>query len=235
MTDLIAHNRPFGRITDYPNTQDLYELLALDEVRGQTIMWLEVCCWEDDHQRLNCLKKESFQPEPIESVYFNQSLNDLPERITLLPGFLLRSLTGEQEMKAYVDLHQKAFGTSQMTIAFRRAIMTSPEYDAQLDLVIQDFDGWLAAFRVCQINESENKLTGERSGLTDQIGVHPDFRNIGLAKALINEGLVRLRSRGMCFARLGTSSDNFAMIHLAKTTGFIETSRKLWFSRKVSS
>ena len=289
LTDLIAHSRPYGRITDYPNTQDLYELLALDEVRGQTIMWLDdadklqafcmldpynnllfecvdtanysslfkfavefcsriikdnnkekikyptldVCCWGDDHQRLNCLKKENFQLEPIETVYFKRSIKEVKERITLPPGFLLRPMAGEQEIEAYVDLHQKAFGTGQMTIAFRRAIMTSPEYDPQLDLVVQDPEGRLVAFCVCQINESEIKLLGERAGLTDPIGVHPDLRNMGLAKALINEGLVRLRSRGMDYAKLGTSSDNLAMIQLAKSMGFYETSRKLWFSREV--
>ena len=111
--------------------------------------------------------------------------------------------------------------------------MVSPEYDPQLDLVVQDSEGRLVAFCVCQINESDNKLIGERYGLTDPIGVHPDFRNMGLAKALLNEGFIRLRSRGMDYARLGTSSDNFAMIHLAETMGFSETSRKLWFSREA--
>jgi len=289
LKDLLVKSRPCGWINDYPNSQDLYELLALEEVKTQTIIWmddesnaqafcmldpynnllfecmeianysslfkcavkfcsqiikdkntkkknyptLDVCCWGDDYQRIECLKNEGFKRELIESVYFSRSLKEIPHRITIPPGFLIRPLAGEKEINAYVDLHQKAFGTDQMTIAFRHAIMTSPEYDPHLDLVVQNSEGCLVAFCVCQINESENKLIGERSGLTDPIGVHPDFRNFGLAKALINEGLLRLRSRGMDYARLGTSSDNFAMIQLAKTMGFLETSRKLWFSREV--
>jgi len=120
-----------------------------------------------------------------------------------------------------------------MTIAFRHSIMVSPEYEPQLDLVVLTPDGRLAAFCVCQINKKENMLTDERSCLNDTIEVHPEFRNLGLAKALITDGLVRLKSRGMDSARLGTSSDNFAMINLAETMGFLEISRKLWFSREV--
>lgn len=286
---LITQSRPIVRITDYPNTQDLHELLALDEVRDQTIVWLnnfnktqafcildpsnnllfecadipnysslfnnavefcnqcikeknnikknyptlDVCCWGDDLRRIECLKNEGFKRELVESVFFKRPLKEVPRQITLPPGFFIRPLAGEQEINAYVDLHQKAFGTSQMSIAFRHSIMASPEYDPQLDLVAQNSEGLLVAFCVCQINENENVITSERSGLNDPIGVHPDFRNLGLAKALINDGLIRLRSRGMDYAKLGTSSDNFAMIHLANSMGFSETSRKLWFSKEV--
>jgi mycothiol synthase len=289
LKSLIAQCRPFGRTSDYPNTQDLHELLTLEEVREQTIVWLDdankalafcildpfnnllfdcanlanysllfncavescsniikeknnkkknyptldICSWENDHQRIKCLKNAGFKRGSIETVYFKRPLKEAPRRITLLPGFLIRPLAGDREINAYVDLHQKVFGTSQMTIAFRHSIMASPQYDPQLDLVVQTSKGRLVAFCVCQINESENLLSSERSGLTDPIGVHPDFRKMGLAKALLIEGFVRLRSRGMDFAKLGTSSDNFAMINLAKTLGYLETSRKLWFSKEV--
>ena len=289
LNGLIAQSRPIVRVANYPNTQDLHELLTLEEVRAQSIVWLDdaneaqafcildpydnllfdcadianysilfkdavkfcnriikekntgkkncsildVCCRGDDHQRIDCLENEGFKRETIESVYFKRQLRNIAQRITLPPGFIIRPLAGEQEINAYVNLHQKAFGTSQMTTVIRHSIMASPEYDPQLDLVIQTPEGRLVAFCVCQINENENMLTGERSGLTDPIGVHPDFRNLGLAKALIIEGFALLKSRGVDYAKLGTSSDNLAMIHLAETLGFLETGRKLWFSREV--
>lgn len=289
LSGLITQSWHQGKKKDYPNIRDLHELLALKEVREQTIIWLDdaceakafcildpynnllfecadfknyfslfnaavifckriikdknsrredqltldVCCWGDDQLRIECLKNEGFRRESIESMYFKRSLRDVPQRTSLPPGFFIRPLNGEKEIKAYVELHQKAFGTNQMTIEFRRSIMTSPEYDPLLDLVVQDSEGHLAAFCVCQIDESENEMNGEKSGLTDPIGVHPDFRNRGLAKALLNEGFVLLKLRGMDFAMLGTSSDNLAMINLAKSAGFWETDRKLWFSREV--
>ena len=140
---LIAQCRPVGRITDYPNTQDLHELLALEEVRVQTIVWLDdaseaqafcildpynnllfdcadianysflftsavefcnqiikennngkkdyptldVCCWGDDHQRIECLKNEGFIRESIESVYFKRPLKEVLRSNYFSPRF----------------------------------------------------------------------------------------------------------------------------------------------------
>ena len=143
LTGLISQCRTVGRITDYPNTQDLHELLTLDEVRVQTIVWLDnaseaqafcildpynnllfdcadianysflftsavefcnqiikennngkkdyptldVSCWGDDHQRIECLKNEGFIRESIESVYFKRPLKKVLRRITFTPRF----------------------------------------------------------------------------------------------------------------------------------------------------
>ena len=287
--DLITQSRPNEWVSDYPNTQDLHELLALEEVKGQTIVWLDdigeakafciidiynnllfdcvdfsnytpifkeavqfgtgiikkkyheeqivptldACCRKDDYLRVDSLTKEGFEREAYESISFKRALLEISTPITLPPGFIIRPLNGEHELNAYVDLHQKAFGTSQMTQDFRRSIMSAPEYDPQLDLVVQSPEGILVAFCVCQINESENIAGKEKFGWTDPIGVHPDFRKLGLAKALLIEGFLRLKARGLDYARLGTRSDNLAMIHLAEAMGFLESGRKLWFSREI--
>jgi ribosomal protein S18 acetylase RimI-like enzyme len=159
---------------------------------------------------------------------------EIPTQVILPQGFIIRQLAGEKEINAYVNLHQRTFGTKQMTLEFRHSIMNTPEYDPQLDLVVESPDEKLVAFCVCQINESENKASKEKSGWTDPIGVLPEFRKMGLAKALMNEGFFRLKARGMNYAKLGTSSDNIAMIRLAEAMGFSEISRKLWFSREVT-
>ncbi len=288
--DLIVQSRPREWATDYPNIQDLHELLLLKDVKEQTAIWrddannliafclldpyynlifecadnlmypslfkeavelcetaikkkninqqvyptLDVSCRRADHQRIKCLKLKGFEPEAVESIFFERPLENIPSQVTYPPGYLIRPLAGKQEISAYVDLHQKAFGTSQMTIELRQSIMTSPEYDPQLDLVIQASDGQLVAFCVCQINDNKNNQSTDKAGWTDPIGVHPDFRHLGLAKALMQEGLSLLKMRGIKYARLGTSSDNLPMISLAERMGFLETDRKLWFSRKVS-
>lgn len=187
----------------------------------------------DDFQRIDCLESEGFYRDSFESVTFNRSLNDPLNPPVIPDGFVIRPLAGEQELNTYVDLHRKAFGTDQMTREFRQSIMVSPEYNPQLDLVAQSPEGRLAAFCVCQINSSENAAKGEAAGMTDPVGVHPDFRGRGLAKALMQEGLIQLKIRGMDSARLCTRSDNTAMIGLARFMGFKEIYRKIWFSRKV--
>jgi mycothiol synthase len=132
-----------------------------------------------------------------------------------------------------VDLHRAAFGTDQMTKEFRQSIMASPDYDPQLDLVVQSLEGELAAFCVCQISQNDIAASEDAIGWTDPIGVHPNYRGRGFAKSLIQEGLTQLKARGMEFARLGTRSDNFAMLGLAKLMGYKEINRRLWFSKKI--
>lgn len=205
-----------------------------DKHRGQDkLPTLDASCRADDTLRLRALSLSGFIKEPLESLAFQRILT-IPFPEPALPaGFLIRSLRGEKELDAYVTLHQVAFGSSQMTREMRQAIMASPEYDPELDLVIEAPGGKLAGFCVCQIFKEENLQTGEQIGWTDPIGVHPDYRGRGLAKALMLSGFALLKEKGMKTVRLDTSSENQAMISLARSLGFSEISRRLWFSRKL--
>ncbi len=70
-------------------------------------------------------------------------------------------------------------------------------------------------------------------GYTDPIGTHPAYRRIGLAGALMVEGMRRLYGLGVRTVQLGTSSDNLAMQALAARMGFDLQSEKLWFSKSL--
>jgi mycothiol synthase len=289
LISVINQARPKEWYKDYPNIQDLHELLVLENIRKRTLVWLDekgkiyafsfvdpfnnlifecldntifnelfseavkfacaafhkkskkedvipsldASCRGEDLQRIHCLQAEGFKRDGFDTVFLQHTLNDFLSPPIIPEGFVIRPLAGEQELDEYVNLHQAVFGTDLMTKEIRKSIMSSPEYDPQLDLVVQTRDGRLAAFCVCQINPYENEISEQAAGWTDPIGVHPDFRRIGLAKALIQEGLIQLKTRGMEFAKLGTRSDNFAMLGLAKQTGFCVVSRRLWFSKKV--
>jgi len=284
-------SRPKGWLSDFPNVQDLHELLALDEVKKQVVVWqdeqeriaafcildpsdnflfecadkqvysllfkeavqfcaailkekyshfrnlpaLDASSRDNDNLRIKCLLEEGFLRSNIKTVSFARDLGKALPRAILPPGFSIRALNGFHELEAYVSLHQAAFGTGQMTMEFRKSIMASPEYIPDLDLVVLSPDGALAAFCVCQINPSENDPEGFKIGWTDPIGVHPDFRHLGLAKALLSEGFSQLKARGVAYARLSTLSENHAMIGLAKSLGFIETDGRCWYSKKLDA
>jgi mycothiol synthase len=78
--------------------------------------------------------------------------------------------------KALVALHRAAFGTDHMTAAERRAMMSAPDYDPELDLVVVAPDGRLAGFCVCGIPVEENAVTRRNEGYADPVGVHPAFQ-----------------------------------------------------------
>ena len=59
-----------------------------------------------------------------------------------------------------------------------------------------------------------------RIGLFEPVATHPDFQGRGLGKAVIAEGLRRLRAAGMDRAILGFDPDNTAARALYSSLGF---------------
>jgi ribosomal protein S18 acetylase RimI-like enzyme len=142
---------------------------------------------------------------------------------------------GEAEIEAYVDLHRSTFGTENMTIEYRRTIMSAPDYLPELDLVAVAPNGKLAAFCVCQIfPEDAPRAGGQKEGWTDPLGTRPAYQRLGLARALMLSGMRLLKSRGIDTALLGTSSENLPMQRAAEEVGFRAAVKTLWYSKTVS-
>jgi ribosomal protein S18 acetylase RimI-like enzyme len=195
---------------------------------------LDASAREADLPRLAFLERNGFKPHPEASILMARPL-DLPVPEPVLPaGFSIRPMGGEAEIEAYVALHRAAFGTGNMTVAHRRAIMSTPSYIPALDLVAAAPNGELAAFCVCQIfPDDKSRGGGHKEGWTDPIGTHPAYQRLGLAKALILTGMRLLKARGLDTALLGTNSENNAMQHTAKAVGFRIVSNTLWYSKPV--
>lgn len=186
---------------------------------------LDASCAADDAERLVFLERFGFAREPIRSLKYSRSLAGPVEAIPFPAGFSLRSAAGESEVEALVALHRAAFGTENMTVEERLAIMRAPSYLPELDLVAVAPDASLAAFCICG-------LEGE-AGYTDPIGAHPRYRRLGLGKAIVSAGLRGLQERGALRAETGTSSENIPMQRLAERMGFACVSERLWFSKEA--
>lgn len=194
---------------------------------------LDASCREDDAERMGMLQRNGFEMLPTRSLHLVRALSEsIPEPI-LPPGFAIRAVSGLDEAEALATLHRAAFGTEYMTTERRLAMMTTPEYDFSLDLVAVAPDGSLAAYCMCSISAEENARTGRKDGYADPVATHPRFRRHGLARGLLLHGLHLLRSRGMDFARLGTSSDNTAMQRAARSAGFVVESTTVWFEKPL--
>jgi mycothiol synthase len=194
---------------------------------------LDAVCREEDAERAAWLMRHGFQPQALRTLHFIRCLSDLIPEPQVPPGFFIRSVTGDAEVEALVALHRAAFGTEHMTAAERRAMMSVPGYDPELDLVAVTAGGRLAGFCVCGIPAEENAVTGRNEGYTDPVGVHPAFQRQGLARALLMTGLQLLRERDVASVVLGTSSENLAMQATARSAGFQVESSKVWFSIPV--
>ncbi len=127
---------------------------------------LDAACKSDNHNRLAFLERHGFQREEIRSLGYRRSL-ELPIAEHPLPaGFHLRSVHGEDEVEDLVALHNSAFGTDNMTVEYRLAMMRAPQYVPELDLLAVTPNNELAAFCICSFEENNPE-----AGYTDPIGV----------------------------------------------------------------
>lgn len=195
---------------------------------------LDASCRLENSERIAFFERHGFVRQDEQSFQMVRSLAEPIPDPQIPAGFSIRHVQGEQEVEALVALHRAAFGTDNMTIEERLAMMRVPDYDPELDLLAIAPNGRFAALCVCAIYREENRRSGKNEGYTDPIATHPEFRRQGLALALLLTGLHLLRQRGMNFARLGTSSGNFAMQGVAQAAGFQIESSTLWFTKTIS-
>lgn len=189
---------------------------------------LDCSCASDNLMRVSFLERYGFELSPIQSLHYTRDLSEpiLPHQSP--PGFHIRLAGGENEINELVALHRAAFGTENMTVEYRQAIMSAPQYAADMDWVIVSQDDNLAGFCLGGVEGP-----GSRVGYLDPVGVHPKYWQKGLGTALLSHGLSELKKRGIKTVELGTSSENIAMQKLAGKAGFILSAKSLWYSLKI--
>lgn len=189
---------------------------------------LDYCCSSSNMQRIALIESFGFERQSVRTLLYQRSLTHPIYEYPLPEGFYVRCVEGEHEVDRLVALHRSAFGTENMTIEQRLAILRAPGYDRSLDLVAIAPNGEFAAFCICGFEEGQCHV-----GYVDPIGTSSQYQKQGLAKAIVTTGLHALRQRSAKIVKTGTSSDNLAMQRLAGALGFVVVSEKLWFSKRI--
>jgi len=200
--------------------------------RAKEPLTLDASCREEDSDRIALLEQHGFVRQPVRSLHLARPVREPIPQPTLPAGFEIRTLKG-REVEEWVRLHRAAFGTENMTIEERLAMMSGTDYNPELDLVMVGPDGRLAAYCMCQIFREENARTGRNEGYTDPVATHPEYQGRGLAKAMLLTGLRLLQERGVETALMGTSSENEKMQRAAKAVGFRVESATVWFAKPL--
>ena len=149
------------------------------------------------------------------------------------PGFAIRPLAGEQEVGAYVALHRSAFGTGNMTREWRARTFRQPEYRPDLDLVAAAPDGRLTAFCVCW--HDLRGPGGRPCGQIEPLGVGEEFRRLGLGRAILAEGIRRLRALGAEQVIVETDNYRDDAFDLYESSGFRVIRNVLVFRQDYAS
>jgi mycothiol synthase len=174
--------------------------------------------------RIALIKQHGF----VESRHFfnlSRSLHNTIPKPQLPAGFTIRSVGRYQEAQAWVDMHNRAFfgqwNFHPLTVESYRHRLQDTDYLPEIDLVAVDSEGKFASACYCSIDPTHNAFTGRQEGWIFFLFTDPDFQRRGLAKAMLLNGLARLRDFNMDIVKIGVDSRNaFGAGKLYESLGF---------------
>ncbi len=155
------------------------------------------------------LEARGYTATEWEASLVRPHLDDIPER-SLPDGVDLRSVTDEQ-IRPIWDAHIEAFrgewdfieGTEEQF----REFVEDPTFDPSLWKIAWAGDQVVGQVKPF-INREENEANGYQRGYPEDISVHRDWRNRGIAGTLLAWSLQELKDRGMSEAALGVDTNN---------------------------
>jgi mycothiol synthase len=134
-------------------------------------------------------------------------LGELPA-FQLPEGYTLRALAVPDELPAWVELFNRAYGGQwnavPTTVDLQAELRADPRYQQQHDLVVVGPAGGLVAFCLGFVLEH----AGVRAGWVLELGSNPQVRGQGLGRALLCESLRRFQAAGLTIARLAVDGAN---------------------------
>ncbi|CAA9536288.1 MAG: hypothetical protein AVDCRST_MAG73-1491 [uncultured Thermomicrobiales bacterium] len=152
-----------------------------------------------DTSREDTLRRRGYAKQEGEFLCFRARALEAPvPEPAPPPGYAVRHVRGEDDLARRVAVHRNAFAPSRMTAAKHRAVMASPTYRPDLDLVAEAPDGSFAAFCIVWF-DPDNRI-----GVFEPVGTHSAHRRRGLATALLCAGMRRLQSLGARVAHVNS-------------------------------
>ncbi len=109
-----------------------------------------------------------------------------------------------------------------------RRMAELPYYDAELGLAAVVPDGTVAAYCICWFDPYS------ASGQFEPVRTLPNFRRLGLGKALICKGIKRLQARGAAQVFVCTDEDNKAAQSLYRAAGFAVVDREQVWAKTLT-
>jgi GNAT superfamily N-acetyltransferase len=177
---------------------------------------VEISVWDDDRELLAEIRSLGYEPSGTHGYELVHDLADAHPRPLLPDGFSMRWLEPQLD-DAYVDLHRAAWSTRAPSDydGHLHAVVTSmPDFERKLVPIVAAADGTLAASCIAWFDP--RTLTVE----IEPLGTRPEFRRLGLARAVVHEVLDRSAERGAKSVMVWGVSANPAAVDLYKSAGF---------------
>jgi ribosomal protein S18 acetylase RimI-like enzyme len=143
-------------------------------------------------QKIEQLMAAGFYEDGHEENVRTYTLRQCDFSYDLKPDFKILTFSEYGNYESRVKLVHNAFDNPSYSEARLRSLQGSPNYQAELDLVIVNPQGESVAYCMGWIEENNPK-----SGYIEPMGVHTDYRRNGLGTALAKECFKRLANMGV--------------------------------------
>jgi ribosomal protein S18 acetylase RimI-like enzyme len=217
----------FARL-DPPDLGDAVVDPAADSsMLDEALAWLEdsyrergsgaitVVVVDGDTRRVEALGRRGYTPGDGGNTRLWQRLDSETGASPLPPGFLLGHVETTDDMRRRAFVETSSFDYEGVTAeSWRLLTQRLPHYRPELDLIAATPDGTGAS--ACTVWYDETTLCGE----FEAVGTSKPYQRRGLGRAVILEGLRRLRRLGAAQAVVQTQITNTAAIALYQSCGF---------------
>jgi ribosomal protein S18 acetylase RimI-like enzyme len=199
------------------------------ELLGELLEWSqarETVALEHDRAAVELLGAHGYELD-LEHGWMNHMTHDLADvpEPTVPDGYVVRTVRGEEDLVARVDVHRAAFAPSRVVPESYRQVMAAWPYRPELDNVVEAPDGSFAAYCLAWYDESN------RVGEFEPVGTHPDHQRRGLGTAVCRAGLHGLKAAGAERAMIYSVSGSPGQ-KLYESIGFETISRHLTFRNR---
>lgn len=153
--------------------------------------------------------------------------NEIPN-FDLPVGFQVRGIHDNSDYEQVAKLIRLVFGHGEWFTEDVLIEMTNRSfYKKDLDLVVENKEGDIVSFGTFRMDPI-SKITQ-----LEPMGTHPDFLKLGLAKALVFEGLRRSMIYGASLFYIGGAAISPAANRLYDVTGFTEVLKENAWSKEI--
>jgi GNAT superfamily N-acetyltransferase len=150
---------------------------------------------EDDPLRLEVLVARGYRYREMPVYRWRRDLDGPLPKVQIAPGFIVRSMGGASEFDARAWASWRAFHPDESEAGFDGGdwyanLQSAPLYRRDLDIVAEAPNGEIAAFSTIFYDDVT------RSAVCVLVGTAQEYQRLGLGKAVLIEGLRRLRRIG---------------------------------------
>jgi predicted N-acetyltransferase YhbS len=180
---------------------------------------LRAWAYRNDKLRTDLLTARGYQRTDGCMVNYGQPLLWAAPAPALPPGYNVTTVQSVADIADRAAVQRAAFESEFMTVEKQRAVMATPTYRPELDLVIRAPDGRFAAFALIWL-DAANHL-----GVFEPVGVAVEHQRRGLGRAIMMAGLRLLHQFGAHRAVVQTGLLNEPARALYESVGFVELDR----------